>query len=87
MTAIDMARMPHAINQITHNAEGINKKRDPKTGYVTISLGLMNSLSGSPMTMSFKVKDQTLIPKLAVDKKVTFEFIKEGDDDVVTRVP
>ena len=39
------------------------------------------------MTMSFKVKDQTLMPKLAVDKKVTFEFIKEGDEYVVTRVP
>lgn len=38
------------------------------------------------MTMSFKVKDKGLLAKLAVDKKVGFGFIKEGDDYVVTSV-
>ena len=38
------------------------------------------------MTMGFKVKDKTRLDKLAVDRKVEFEFVKQGKDYVITWV-
>jgi Cu(I)/Ag(I) efflux system protein CusF len=38
------------------------------------------------MTMGFAVKDKALLDKLAVGKKVEFEFVKEGKGYAVTGV-
>ena len=38
------------------------------------------------MTMSFKVKDKSLLAKMAVNKKTDFRFVKEGEDYVVTKL-
>ena len=38
------------------------------------------------MTMGFKVKDKMLLDKVAVDRKVDVEFVKEGKDYVITSV-
>lgn len=38
------------------------------------------------MTMRFAVKDKALFDKLAVDKKVAFDFKQQGKDYVVTAV-
>ena len=38
------------------------------------------------MTMNFKVKDKALMKKLKDGKKVDVEFVKDGDDYVVTKV-
>lgn len=86
MKGMDMAKKPAASAQTTHEANGTIKKINAKTGYVLIAHGPVNSLSWPPMTMSFKVKDKDLLAKLAVDKKVDFGFIKDGDDYVVTKV-
>lgn len=86
MKGMDMAKKPAAGAQATHEANGTIKKIDAKTGSVVISHGPVSSLNWPPMTMSFKVKDKNLLGKLAVDKKVDFGFVKEGDDYVVTSV-
>ena len=36
------------------------------------------------MTMSFKVKNKSLLDKLAIGKKVDFGFVKDGEDYVMT---
>lgn len=86
MKGMDMAMKPVSTAQTTHEANGTIKKIDTKKGYVTIAHGPVNSLSWPPMTMSFKVKNKSLLDKLAVDKKVDFGFAKEGDDYIVTTV-
>jgi Cu(I)/Ag(I) efflux system protein CusF len=86
MKGMEMAKKPVAGAQIVHEANGTIKKIDAKTGSVVISHGPVSSLNWPPMTMSFKVKDQDLLGKLAVDRKIDFGFVKEGDDYVVTTV-
>ncbi|MBI2747429.1 MAG: copper-binding protein [Burkholderiales bacterium] len=83
---MDMAKKPAAGAQTTHEANGTIKKIDAQKGWVTIAHGPVNSLSWPPMTMSFKIKDKSLLAKLALDKKVDFGFVKEGDDYVMTTV-
>lgn len=86
MKDMDMAKKPAVGAQAAHAANGTIKKIDAKTGRVVISHGPVSSLNWPPMTMGFKVKDKDLLAKLAVDKKIDFSFIKEGDDYVVTTV-
>lgn len=86
MKGMDMAKKPTADAKATHEASGTIKKIDAKTGSVMISHGPVSSLNWPPMTMSFKVKDKELLGKLAVDKKVDFGFVKDGDEYVVTIV-
>ena len=38
------------------------------------------------MTMAFGVKNKSLLSKLAVGKKVEFEFVQKGSEYVVTKV-
>ena len=86
MKSMDTVMKPASTAQTTHEANGTIKKIDAKKGWVTIAHGPVNSLSWPPMTMSFKVKNKGLLDKLAVDKKVDFGFVKEGEDYVMTTV-
>lgn len=70
----------------SHQASGTVKKLDPAKGTVTLAHGPVKSIGWPAMTMGFAVKDKTLFDKLAVDKKVDFEFKQEGSDYVVTAV-
>jgi len=38
------------------------------------------------MTMGFTVKDKALLGKLAIEKKIDFEFIEQGKSYVITAV-
>ncbi|AOS78028.1 copper-binding protein [Hydrogenophaga borbori] len=86
MKGMGMDKKPAVGAQTAHAANGTIKRIDAKAGSVVIAHGPVSSLNWPPMTMSFKVKDKDLLAKLAVDKKVDFSFIKEGDDYVVTTV-
>ena len=70
----------------THKATGVVKKLDTAKGSVTLAHGPVPDLKWPAMTMSFTVKDKALLDKLAVDKKVDFEFVEEGKGYVVTAV-
>ena len=69
-----------------HNAVGVVKNVDPAKSTVTLSHDPVKSLNWPAMTMGFTVKDKTLLDKLAVDKKVEFEFVQQGKDNVITSV-
>lgn len=76
--------MGKAAAMTTHVAQGVVKKLNPKSGVATIAHDPINSLNWPAMTMGFKVKDPTLMGKLAEGKKVSFEFVREAEDYVVT---
>ena len=70
----------------THHATGVVKAIDPDKGSVTLAHDPVASLHWPAMTMRFAVKDKALFDKLAVDKKVGFDFKQQGKDYVVTAV-
>lgn len=67
-----------------HKATGTVKKIDPVGGKVAIAHGPIQSLKWPAMTMSFAVKDKKLLDKLAPEKKIEFEFVKQGSEYVIT---
>ena len=81
-----MDKMEKMDPMASHHATGVVKKVDSTTQTVTLAHDPVKSLSWPAMTMGFKVKDKMLLDKLAVDKKVDFDFVKEGNDYVVTAV-
>lgn len=87
MKGMGMAKgmdMGKAATQTTHAGQGVVKKINTKSGVVTIAHEPINSMNWPAMTMGFKVKDAMLLGKVAQGKKVEFEFVREGDDYVVT---
>ena len=76
----------HAQSAAAHQATGVVKKVDAKAGTVTLAHDPVKSLKWPAMTMGFTVKDKALLDKLAVDKKVEFEFVQQGKDNVITSV-
>lgn len=70
----------------THKAVGVVKEIDTKAGMVTFAHEPVKSLNWPAMTMGFAVKDTAVLDKLAVGKKVEFEFVKEGKGYAVTGV-
>ncbi|CAB1369040.1 copper-binding protein [Denitratisoma oestradiolicum] len=70
----------------THQAVGVVKEIDSRAGMVTFAHEPVKSLNWPAMTMGFVVKDKALLDKLAVGKKVEFEFVKEGKGYAVTGV-
>ena len=82
----ELGKKPVAEPQASHKATGVVKKVDPKAGTVTLAHDPVKSLNWSAMTMGFQVKDKMLLDKLAVGKKVEFEFVQHGKDYVITSV-
>ena len=70
----------------TYKATGVVKKIDAAKGSVMLAHGPVPELKWPAMTMSFTVKDKALLDKLAVDKKIDFEFVEQGKGYVVTAV-
>lgn len=71
---------------VIHHAYGIVKTIDRVAGTVTLAHGPVESLGWPAMTMCFQVRDKTLFARLAIDKKIEFEFKKQGTDYVMTGV-
>ena len=76
--------MPAA--KTTYKGIGVVKQVDVQAGSVTLAHGPVKSLNWPAMTMTYSVRDKPLLEKLAVGKKVEFEFVKEGKGFVVTGV-
>lgn len=85
MTKTEMSAPKSAKTQ-AHAATGVVKKLDLKSGTVTLAHDPVKSLGWPAMTMGFQVKDRTLMDKLAVDRKIAFEFVQQGKDYVITGV-
>ena len=88
MKGMDMGKMAQAATPkaMSHQATGVVKALDPAKGTVTLAHGPVKSLQWMAMTMRFAVKDKALFDQLAVDKKVTIEFVKQDADYIVTAV-
>jgi len=86
MKGMDMDKKSSASTPATHLANATVKKFDEKASTVTLAHGPIASLNWPAMTMSFKVKDKVLLKNLSVDKRVAVQFVKEGEDYVVTSV-
>ena len=69
-----------------HKGVGVVKKVDTAKSAVTLDHEPIKSMNWSAMTMSFSVKDKTLLDKLQAGKKVEFEFVQQGKDNVITNV-
>ncbi len=67
-------------------ASGVVKKIDTAKGGVTLAHGPVPDLKWPAMTMGFTVKDKALFDKLAVGKKVDFEFVQQKAGYVITSV-
>ena len=86
MKDMDMKMEKKAAKGAVHKASGVVKKVDATKGKVTIAHEPVQSLGLPAMTMDFAVKDKKLLDKVAVDKKVDFEFVQRGEDYVITDV-
>lgn len=67
-----------------YQAAGVVKKSDSAKRTVTIAHGPVKDLNWPAMTMAFKVKDKTLLDKLAAERKIDFTFVQDGKDYVIT---
>jgi Cu(I)/Ag(I) efflux system protein CusF len=67
-----------------HVAKGTVKSVDAKAGTVTLDHEPVKSMSWPAMSMTFQVKDRSLMPKLAQGKKVEVEFEQRGKEYVIT---
>ena len=88
MKGMEMAKKPAAAASAptVHMATGTVKKVDPKSGLVTLAHGPVKSMNWPAMTMGFQVQDKMLFDKLAICKKVDFEFVQGAKGYVVTAV-
>lgn len=86
MGKMAMSGKPSAAANAAHKATATVKNLDEKAGVVTLSHGPVATLNWPAMTMGFKVKDKSLLSKLAQGKQVDVEFTKEGKDYVITGV-
>lgn len=89
------AKDPHAGHNMamdtqaqakTYKASGVVKTIDAAKGSVMLAHGPVPELKWPAMTMGFAVKDKALLDKLAVGKKIDFEFVEQGKGYVVTAV-
>ena len=69
-----------------HKGVGVVKKVDSAKSAVTLDHEPIKSMNWSAMTMTFAVKDKKLLDKLETGKKVEFEFVQQGKDNVITAV-
>jgi Cu/Ag efflux protein CusF len=70
----------------THHAAGTVKRVDNVKGSVTISHGPVTTLNWPAMTMTFGVKDRSLLDKLAPGNKVEVDFVEDGANYTIVNV-
>jgi Cu(I)/Ag(I) efflux system protein CusF len=69
-----------------HKGAGSVTKVDPANGKVTIAHGAVKTMNWAPMTMTFDVKDKTLLNNVEPGAKVEFSFVQSGKDYVITKI-
>jgi Cu(I)/Ag(I) efflux system protein CusF len=67
-------------------AEGEVRKIDKAAGKITIKHGEIKSLDMPPMTMVFRVEPPSLLDKVQVGDKVSFQAAKVGGAYTVTAI-
>lgn len=67
-------------------ATGVVKKIDAQKLTASIQHDPIPALKWPTMTMVFKLQDKKVADALAPEKKITFDFVQQGKDYVVTAV-
>ena len=70
----------------SHKGVGTVTKVDPAGAKVTISHGPVQTMNWPAMTMTFGVKDKTLLGKVQPGTKAEFSFVQSGKDYVITEI-
>src|SRR5262245_12011642 len=88
MTGMEMKGMESGKKSSTavHKGVGVVKSVDPAKGRVTLDHEPIKSMNWPAMTMAFSVKDKKLFDSLQSGKKVEFDFVQEGKEQVITAV-
>ena len=71
---------------VVHKTSAIVKAVDQANGKVTLAHDQVKTLNWPAMTMTFGVKDKSLLDKLAVGKKVDVEFTQQESNYVISSV-
>jgi Cu(I)/Ag(I) efflux system periplasmic protein CusF len=69
-----------------HKGSGIVTSIDTAAGKVTIEHGPVRTLNWPAMSMTFGVKDKSMLDHVHQGDKVEFEFVQQGPDYVITRI-
>lgn len=75
-----------AAKGASHSATGVVTEVDEANSKVTIKHEPIQSLNWPSMTMTFNVKDKTLLEKAKSGEKVQFSFVQSGKDYTITRI-
>jgi len=81
-----MSHAQPATQGTVHKGVGVVKKVDPAKSTITLDHEPVKSLNWPGMTMSFKVADKALLDKAQPGKKVEFEFMQQGGNNVITSI-
>jgi len=84
-TADSKAQGAHKQGTV-HKTSAVVKAVDPVNSKVTLDHDQVKTLNWPAMTMTFGVKEKSLLDKLAVGKKVDVEFTQQGSNYVVSAV-
>jgi Cu(I)/Ag(I) efflux system protein CusF len=69
-----------------HNGTGVVTNVDRTGRKITLKHAPIKSLNWPTMTMAFGVKDEAMLDKVAKGKKVEFEFVKQGQQFLITSI-
>lgn len=69
-----------------HSAAGTISGIDKVKGTVTLAHEAVPSMNWPAMTMTFKVKDKTILDRAKPGAKVRFSFVQSGKDSVITEL-
>ena len=81
----DQAQAP-AASQKTGKGTGLIQQIDQEKGAVTIKHGSLQGLNMPGMTMSFLVKDKSMLANLQPLQKVDFELTYDGRTYMITKI-
>lgn len=86
MKDTDMDKAPAAKKAASHNGVGTVRKVDTGKGMVTIAHGPVPSMNWPAMTMTFDVKDKTILENIRPGAAVQFEFVQQGSRYTLTSI-
>ena len=85
MKGMNQKSMPmETKDQTTYKAKGTVKAIDKTKGTVTLAHGPVKELKWSAMTMTFGVKDKSMLDKLSAGNNVEVEFVRQDKGYVIT---
>ncbi|MDX8378596.1 MAG: copper-binding protein [Gallionella sp.] len=77
MNPADRQSRGHAIMQV-HKAEGVLNRIDLQHKQINLTHGPVKSLGWPGMTMSFMIKDASILKGIQPGQRVAFEIVKEA---------